>query len=115
MPTSLVSRDPFQTPCDDDAPSRLLSRVCSRRGQFGDGDTIAVASIHSAGSYTPPPPIATSNLGRRGSWNSYGLHPRQLHVFDDPNRDERGWVLSVAHVEIMRPERLGPRYLETRG
>ena len=27
-----------------------------------------------------------------------GLHPRQLHVFDDPNRDDRGWVLSVAHV-----------------
>ena len=27
-----------------------------------------------------------------------GLHPHQLHVFDDPNRDDRGWVLSVAHV-----------------
>ncbi len=27
-----------------------------------------------------------------------GLHPRQLHVFDAPDRDERGWVLSVAHL-----------------
>ena len=30
--------------------------------------------------------------------NVRGLHPRQLHVFDDPTRDDRGWVLSVAHV-----------------
>ena len=26
-----------------------------------------------------------------------GQHPRQLHVFDAPNRDTRGWVMSVAH------------------
>lgn len=27
-----------------------------------------------------------------------GLHPRQLHVFDSPHRDSRGWVMSVAHL-----------------
>ena len=42
--------------------------------------------------------------------NVRGLHPRQLHVFDDPRRDDRGWVLSVAHVEVVQPERLESRF-----
>lgn len=37
-----------------------------------------------------------------------GLHPRQLRVFDDPQRDDRGWVLSVAHVDVVPAPRLGP-------
>ncbi len=30
-----------------------------------------------------------------------GGHPAQLAVFDDPDRDERGWVLSVAHLAVI--------------
>jgi 8-oxo-dGTP diphosphatase len=30
-----------------------------------------------------------------------GGHPVQLLVFDDPQRDERGWVLSVAHLAVI--------------
>lgn len=30
-----------------------------------------------------------------------GREPRQLHVFDDPARDDRGWVLSVAHLDVL--------------
>ncbi|ROP64115.1 NrtR DNA-binding winged helix domain-containing protein [Curtobacterium sp. PhB115] len=30
-----------------------------------------------------------------------GLAPQQLHVFDDPARDDRGWVLSVAHLDVV--------------
>jgi ADP-ribose pyrophosphatase YjhB (NUDIX family) len=45
--------------------------------------------------------------------NIRGLHPRQLHVFDDPHRDDRGWVLSVAHVEVARLDRLASRFAET--
>jgi ADP-ribose pyrophosphatase YjhB (NUDIX family) len=43
-----------------------------------------------------------------------GLHPRQLHVFDDPRRDHRGWVLSVAHVDVVRADRLVSRLPTTR-
>lgn len=35
-----------------------------------------------------------------------GIRPHQLQVFDDPERDERDWVLSVAHVAVVRPEQL---------
>jgi len=49
-----------------------------------------------------------------------GGHPAQLAVFDDPHRDERGWVLSVAHLAVIPyaalagalladPDLLGPR------
>ena len=38
-----------------------------------------------------------------------GTRPRQLHVFDKPNRDDRGWVLSVAHMDVVRPELLSGR------
>jgi len=34
------------------------------------------------------------------------IRPAQLNVFDDPDRDERHWVLSVAHVAVVRPEQL---------
>ncbi len=29
-----------------------------------------------------------------------GLEPRQLYVFDRPDRDDRGWVLSVGHLVV---------------
>lgn len=35
-----------------------------------------------------------------------GIKPHQLRVFDDPDRDDRDWVLSVAHVAVVRPEQL---------
>jgi ADP-ribose pyrophosphatase YjhB (NUDIX family) len=45
--------------------------------------------------------------------NVRGLHPRQLHVFDDPQRDDRGWVLSVAHVDVVQADRLASRFTAT--
>ncbi len=46
----------------------------------------------------------------RDKANVRGLHPRQLRVFDDPSRDDRGWVLSVAHVQVVRREQLADRF-----
>ena len=38
-----------------------------------------------------------------------GTSPTQLHVFDDPHRDDRGWVLSVAHVDVVTAAHLATR------
>lgn len=46
----------------------------------------------------------------RGKANVRGLRPRQLQVFDDPARDDRGWVLSVAHVQVVRVDQLDSRF-----
>ena len=35
-----------------------------------------------------------------------GLAPRQLGVFDDPDRDARGWVMSIAHSDTVPFDRL---------
>lgn len=37
-----------------------------------------------------------------------GITPRQLFVADAPDRDERGWVMSVAHIATETWDRLGP-------
>ncbi|OMC38965.1 NUDIX hydrolase [Mycobacterium sp. GA-1841] len=45
--------------------------------------------------------------------NIRGLHPRQLQVFDALDRDDRGWVLSVAHLAVVPVDRLADRFSAT--
>lgn len=45
----------------------------------------------------------------RDKANVGGVQPRQLHVFDRPGRDDRGWVLSVGHVAVVPLARLSDR------
>lgn len=35
-----------------------------------------------------------------------GVEPRQLAVFDTPGRDDRGWVLSIAHLAVVPRDQL---------
>lgn len=42
-----------------------------------------------------------------------GLNPQQLKVFDAGGRDDRGWVLSVAHLDVVRQEQLAERFADT--
>ncbi|MGV0741046.1 NUDIX domain-containing protein [Mycolicibacterium sp. XJ870] len=44
--------------------------------------------------------------------NIHDLSPRQLHVFDALDRDDRGWVLSVAHVAVVPAGRLSTRFVD---
>ncbi|MGY1753817.1 NUDIX hydrolase [Blastococcus sp. SYSU D01042] len=57
-----------------------------------EGETLADAVLRSL----------AEKVGLRGT------RPQQLHVFDDPDRDDRGWVLSVAHVVLLLGQDVDP-------
>ncbi len=43
-----------------------------------------------------------------------GQSPSQLHVFDRPDRDPRGWVVSAAHLDVARWDQIEPMRDPTR-
>ncbi|WP_206330493.1 NUDIX domain-containing protein [Modestobacter sp. KNN46-3] len=70
-----------------------------RRGEWAlpgtflhEGETLADAVLRSL----------AEEVGLRGT------RPQQLHVFEDPERDDRGWVLCVAHVVLLLAEDVDP-------
>ncbi|MGY1840256.1 MULTISPECIES: NUDIX domain-containing protein [unclassified Modestobacter] len=58
------------------------------RTSLHEGETLADAVLRSL----------SEKVGLRGT------RPQQLHVFEDPARDDRAWVLSVAHVVMLLAE-----------
>ena len=86
-------------------PGRRLSVVLVRRDGAAGGDAWALpgAFLHE-GERLAEAVLRSLDLkvGLRGTT------PRQLHVFDDPQRDDRGWVLSVAHVVVLAWLTVGP-------
>lgn len=57
--------------------------------------------------------VALSTKCGLGSQLLSARTPRQLHLFDDPARDDRGWVMSAAHL-VALPHSLLSEYLTTR-
>jgi len=53
------------------------------------------------------PPLRAAVNRALGKAGLEGRVPRQLHVFDQPDRDDRGWVVSVAHLDTL-PRRAIP-------
>lgn len=89
---------------DDGQPSRLGVLLVRRPGHSGGskvGWSLPGTFLHEGETLTTA--VQRSLVEKAGVT---GRAPRQLHVFDDPARDERGWVLSVAHMDVVPHETL---------
>jgi ADP-ribose pyrophosphatase YjhB (NUDIX family) len=86
-----------QLPDESDPAGRLVVLQIRRSGSHRHGDWAL------PGTFLHPGERLADAVGRslREKVGIAGVAPRQLLVFDDPTRDERGWVLSVAHVDLV--------------
>ncbi len=68
------------------------------------------ASWALPGTFVHPGETMADAVGRslRTKAGVTGQSPSQLHVFDRPDRDPRGWVVSVAHVDVARWDQIQP-------
>lgn len=101
-PRPSVAVDTAVLTVPDGSDSRLSVLLVRREGTHRRGQWLLPGTfIH------PGETLASAALrALRDKAGIEGLRPRQLHVFDDPGRDDRGWVLSVAHVDVVPAERL---------
>jgi 8-oxo-dGTP diphosphatase len=80
------------------APPHRLSVVLVRRPEGVGGPQWALPGTFLHQGERLAEAVARSLAQKAGVT---GGHPAQLAVFDDPARDERGWVLSVAHLAVI--------------
>jgi 8-oxo-dGTP diphosphatase len=80
------------------APPHRLSLLLVRRPEGVDGPRWALPGtfLHEGERLAD---AVTRSLTEKAGIT--GRHPTQLAVFDKPDRDERGWVLSVAHLAVI--------------
>ena len=87
-----------------DAATTLHVLLVKRAGSYDPGDWALPGTFLHAGER-----LADAVLrSLRDKAGIQGTSPRQLHVFDDPTRDDRGWVISVAHLDAVPWARLSP-------
>jgi 8-oxo-dGTP diphosphatase len=87
------------------APDRTLDVLLVRRDGSHHGQEWALPGTFLHAGETLADAVLRSLEQKAGL---RGTTPRQLRVFDDPNRDTRGWVLSVAHVVVLPWETVSP-------
>lgn len=92
-------------------PSRLCVLVHQRGPSYGEGAWSLPGTFIHVGETLDRAALRAL----RTKVGVQGESPRQLRVFDDPARDDRGWVMSVAHVDLVPYARvehvLGPTCL----
>lgn len=87
-----------------DADHRLAVLLHERKEKFATGELSLPGTFLHAGERLRDAALRALRL----KVGVTGEEPEQLQVFDDPERDNRGWVLSVAHVDLVPPSRLAP-------
>lgn len=89
----------------DEEGDRQLCVLLHRRGEgYADGDWALPGTFVREGE-------RLVDAVRRGVADKLGLRtraPRQLAVFDAPDRDDRGHVVTVAHVDLLPETELAP-------
>jgi 8-oxo-dGTP diphosphatase len=95
--TAVLTLAPRTNPAPG-APPHQLSVLLVRRPEGVDGPQWALPGtfLHQGERLAD---AVTRSLTQKAGIT--GGHPAQLAVFDDPDRDERGWVLSVAHLAVI--------------
>ena len=80
-----------------DGRSQLAILQVRRTGNYRHGAWALPGTFLHAGEHL----LDAVHRSLRAKAGIDGVAPIQLHVFDDPARDERGWVLSIAHLDVI--------------
>jgi 8-oxo-dGTP diphosphatase len=95
--TAVLTLAPRTNPARGTPPHRLSVLLVRRPEGIGDPQWALPGTFLHRGERLAD--AVTRSLTQKAGVT--GGHPAQLAVFDNPTRDERGWVLSVAHVAVI--------------